>query len=206
MPRSRNEIVEEICLGWFMNSSKARQGILERIQLIERLAEKGLPDVKSIRVQAKRAQKALSILGDDFSPTVAPLTLPDVVRILAMRVVKGSGGAIRQEQAVEWLMDGQDGQTVVLPFAEILRREAYLINAHGPDRRFDYLHWLCMHGAVVLLKEFSDQQPVSTKDGNVHAIGQLLCEAITGDKGSKASGLRAAKAVLAWKRQERISA
>jgi hypothetical protein len=202
VPRPRAEIVEEICLGWLKDSATTRRGVSERIRLIERLWQEGFPNTRTIRERAKRAQRALKILGDDFSPTVAPFfALEHVVNILAWRVVNRSGGTVSREQAVEWLMDDQDGQIHVLPFTEILRRETYLLKAYGPDRRFDYLQWLCAHGAVVLLKEFSDRKPVSTKNGNVHCIGQLIRKAITGDEESKASGLRAAKAVMAWMRQ-----
>jgi hypothetical protein len=60
----------------------------------------------------------------------------------------------------------------------------------------DQLPRLCAWDASELIKEFSTGEPVGTTDGNMHAITQLLYEAITGEPGSKASCLRAARWVI----------
>jgi hypothetical protein len=66
------------------------------------------------------------------------------------------------------------------------------------------LQWLCAHQAYVLIKQFSDELPVTTQNGNMHAIAQLLFEAVAGRPCSEKAGLlRTVKKVKRW--QEHIS-
>ena len=103
--------------------------------------------------------------------------------------------AAKAQKAVKALGDFGDVDVSVE-----LRKWAALTKARGPDRRGDNLQWLCAHSACVLVENFGISKPVSTQNGNVHAIAQLIHEAITRLPGSDASGLKAVRAVLAFRK------
>jgi hypothetical protein len=50
---------------------------------------------------------------------------------------------------------------------------------HGPDPRFNVLHWECAHQAYKLIKRYG-HKPVTQRDGNAHLITQWLVEIATG--------------------------
>lgn len=113
--------------------------------------------------------------------------LPDVKAVRAK--------AKKAQQAIKAIQDF-DG-TISVPVE--LRIWALRTKARGPDSRADNLQWLCAHAACVLVEKFGISKPVSTQNGNVHAITQLIYEAVTGKPGSDASGLKAVRSALAFR-------
>jgi hypothetical protein len=61
-----------------------------------------------------------------------------------------------------------------------LRRMAWPGKVWGPDPRFNGLQWFCADAAHRLLKQHGTRDPVGTKDGNMHAVTQLIVRAVTG--------------------------
>jgi hypothetical protein len=79
------------------------------------------------------------------------------------------------------------------PVKIFLLRTAGPYIGSGPDPRFSYLDWICAHQARVLIATYSPQRPVTTRDGNVHQMAQLLRESVTGKQGTEAGLLKAVK-------------
>jgi hypothetical protein len=153
MPRSREQIAEEICISLGCARRKdVQRAVLSTMALVAEQDELlARIDVKKIREIARSAQKALVTFYD----------FPELT---------GIGGPLRQIAALN--------------------------RATGPDKRFNHLQWLCAHQAHVLIKQFSDELPVSSQNGNMHAIAQLLFEAVAGQPCSERAGLlRAVKKV-----------
>lgn len=73
--------------------------------------------------------------------------------------------------------------------------------ASGPDKRFNYLAWICAFQACVLVEKFSRKSPASTAGGVVHNISQIIFAAVSGERiGEKAALLKAVRSALAFRR------
>ena len=126
---------------------------------------------------------------------VVNFKLPDVqtIRQKAMRVGKALAILKREFPAAVLLGNEFTG------IGGELCRVAGFHRAKGPDKRFNQLQWSCALQAYWLIKEFSSSPPVSTQDGNMHAIAQLLFEAATGRRCSKVGLLQTVKKVKRWR-------
>jgi hypothetical protein len=78
-------------------------------------------------------------------------------------------------------------------FANVRRALEDIVRSKGPDPRISFLDWICVSRARALVEEFSQKQPVTSQNGNVHMIAQFLHEAATGERGSEAGLLKAVK-------------
>lgn len=158
-PRSHDDIAFQIRVN--LGELKPRSGdlrgeILRHIGIAASTSAELAPvlNASAIRAKARKAEKALAVLGGGFPAEVT----------------------------------------------DALKREALFTKVTGPDKRFGFLQWICAHQACVLIEQFSKQPAVSSQNKNLHSIAQLIHEAVTGQRGSKAGMLRSCKAVLRWRK------
>jgi hypothetical protein len=136
-------------------------------------------DLRTAVMQSAEAARAAAQCWRRFDPRVVRKAARNLVKALA--AMDAAYGA-----ADNFGLSGVP-ERLVSEYEAMRMRTEPLRNIHGPDPRFDVLHWQCADQAYTLIKRYA-RRPVQRLGGNMHTITQWLVEIATDEAQRAPSG------------------